>query len=309
MDKVIKLLEKSVFAPLLLREDVTDISYNGETIFYFSTKEGRKKYKRAESFEMMTLVRNIANLTNKRFSYTDVFLDASFAKYRFSAMHHAIGRHNFQEVVTFALRINNEYLQKNNDYVSEQEKAILEQILLARKSIVICGATGVGKTTMQKYLLTLLAKQSRVIVIDNVLELDEVKVLNKNIDLTLWQLGEQSEKEINDFIKRALRFHPDYLIVAESRGSEMKEIYQGAITGHPNIFTIHAENTNLAYQRMKYLCQEEQIETMYEAFPYIIFLEKTNTMDGVVRAIETIGAYDYKKGKITPLYTRGKNDE
>ncbi len=303
MEKVIKVIEESFMKDLIRDKTITDISYNGKNLYYYSTTGGRKIFGEIAQSEVAILLRNVANLTNERFSYTDTFLDVSFDKYRLSAMHYALSRFGYVESLSFALRINHNFLLENPNYLPEELTILLKEIMSDMKSIVISGTTGVGKTTLQKYLLTLLPNNTRVVVIDNVLELGEVNLLNKNLDITLWQTRSNSESEIKDYIQKALRFHPDYLIIAESRGSEMKEIVQGSISGHPNIVTLHAESVNLVHDRIAYLIGSEVKEALYKAFPYIIHLsKKLNENQEVIRFVSRIISYKNEKEGFITLY-------
>ena len=91
-------------------------------------------------------------------------------------------------------------------------------------SIVIGGVTGTGKTEFQKYLISSLDSKTRVIIIDNVLELDSIGAFS-HLDLNIWQSDDKNgSSNIQNLVKNALRNNPDWIIVAESRGSEMIEI-------------------------------------------------------------------------------------
>ena len=80
---------------------------------------------------------------------------------------------------------------------------------------------------------------SRVIVIDNVLELDQMNLQNQ-LDLNVWQVDEnRQQSSIQQLVKTALRSNPDRLIVAES-WRRMLDVLNSALTGHPIITTIHA---------------------------------------------------------------------
>lgn len=303
MEKVIKAIEESFLGPLLSDQNITDISYNGHNLFYFSNNQGRKLYGEIDNKTVATFLRNVANFANERFSYADTFLDISIGKYRLSAMHYACSRFEYAESLSFALRINHNFLASNPNYLNPDVIPILKYIMSQNRSIIISGTTGVGKTTLQKYLLMLLPKNTRVLVIDNVLELSEVTTLNPSLDLTLWQSLTNNEEEIKGFIQKALRFHPDYLIIAESRGGEMKEILQGAISGHPNIVTIHADSATLAYERVVYLAGHHDKNSLLQAFPYVIHLAKTYKLNGkIYRYIEKITEYNIKTGVIETLF-------
>jgi pilus assembly protein CpaF len=96
----------------------------------------------------------------------------------------------------------------------------------------------------------------------------------------------------------ALRSHPDWLLIAESRGHEFMDVFQSVLTGHPVITTLHAEDGYLAYKRMLRLVLMHEVQgkaedvliSLQEAFPVIIHLKikKTETIE---RYIETISVY------------------
>lgn len=303
MDKVITIIESSFMAELLKDLSITDISYNGQSLFYFSSTKGRQFYKEIDKDLVYTFLRNVADYANNRFSYSDTFLDISVGKYRLSALHFAQSRFRYRESLSFALRINQDFLKRHPNYIGEELQTILKEIMLEKRSIIISGTTGVGKTTLQKYLLMLLKESTRVLVIDNVLELGEVHDLNPKLDLTLWQTTTNNESEIRTFVQRALRFHPDYLIIAESRGGEMKEIVQGAISGHPNIVTIHADQPELVYERVAYLASMSQSEPLFKAYPYVIHLSKKEQRDGSIRRfISKILHYDVSSAELMVIY-------
>lgn len=303
MHKVITVIEQSFLKELLSDTAITDISYNGKDLYYFSTKSGRQHYKSVDNALVLTFLRSVANFANVRFSYTDTFLDVSIGKYRLSAMHYALSRFGYEKTLSFALRINHDFLSNNPAYLGKDIEGLLKSIMSEYRSIIISGTTGVGKTTLQKYLITLLPPNTRVIVIDNVLELGEVHTLNETLDLTLWQTKDNSAADIKEYVARALRFHPDYLIIAESRGEEMKEILQGAISGHPNIVTIHADSAEIAYERVTYLSGINDARALYSAYPYVIHLAKRSETNGnITRFIEKITGYCRQTKKIKTLY-------
>lgn len=303
MDKVITLIEESFLAPYLEKEDITDISFNGRDLYYFSSLKGRVYVGVVENNKVANFLRNAANYANERFSYTDTFLDLSIGKYRLSAMHYAVSRYGFNESLSFSLRINHDFLLKHPHYLSPHLEVILTELMAMNRSLIISGATGTGKTTLQKYLITRLKPYTRVLVIDNVLELGEVSSLHPKLDLTLWQTKTNDSQAIKDLIQKALRFHPDYLLIAESRGEEMREILQGALSGHPNIVTIHAESAALSYDRVAHLSAITDKKILYSAYPIIIHLARKEGENGVIiRYIATITTYDPHSGEHTIIY-------
>jgi type IV secretory pathway ATPase VirB11/archaellum biosynthesis ATPase len=87
-EKATLLLQSSFLAPLLIDTSITDISFNGESIYYQSSVIGRQKSDIEVTFEQaFQLLKQLANLMNHSFSYAQPILDISVGAYRI----HAVG--------------------------------------------------------------------------------------------------------------------------------------------------------------------------------------------------------------------------
>ena len=188
-ERLIQYLESSFLSPLLIDNCITDISYNGMSIFYLHNEYGRCRSDIViNKEETNNFIRQIANIAEKQFSYSNPNLDVSFGKYRLNATHQSIGRINNQNTVTFALRIGSEELhidRNGGDFFPEVIGELIDLIHRDHNSVVIGGETGCGKTELQKYMVTRLKENERIIVIDNVLELDNIDT--DHLDFNIWQ--------------------------------------------------------------------------------------------------------------------------
>ncbi|MGI6644926.1 MAG: ATPase, T2SS/T4P/T4SS family [Bacilli bacterium] len=314
MQKAALLLEQSFLKPLLEDEQVTDITYNGGAIYFVSNEYGRSFYRVVEQQKIMNMLRQIANITNQQFSYQKPILDVSFANYRLSAVHPSIGRINYDDGCSFSLRIApKEPLDLvANHMLDEKLVETLKELMNQKKSIVIAGATGVGKTELQKYLLSLLPRNERVILIDNVQELSSLQETHENLDLTVWELNDDKRpSSLKSLIKTALRFNPDYILIAESRGDEMEEIYNASLSGHPTILTLHSDTCEDVYTRIYQMCPnifktltyKDALDSLKATYPIVIFLrKKSNEISQIIRFIEKIIVY--KEGKKEVIYEK-----
>ena len=305
IDKTILFFEGSFLRPLLTNKKVTDISYNGHDIYYVDNDLGRCKSDiKITRQEAKDFIRQIANLTEKQFSFQCPELDVSFGKYRFDAIHQSICRKGNQESVSFAVRIASSSLKFGNDgALDENIKELLEVLVKSNVSIVIGGMTGSGKTELQKYLISLMKENTRVIIIDNILELDQFAP-KQDLDLNIWQVDEKREAaSIQNLVRSALRSNPDWLIVAESRGKEMLDVLNSSLTGHPIITTLHAFDVNSMPIRMTRMVmmndQKTSFNDIYNDISYhmrfYIYLKRKYQSNGMVqRYISSIG---YLKGR------------
>lgn len=293
-EKAKLLLESSFLAPLLLDASITDISFNGESIYYQSSIMGRQKAEISITFEQAyQLLKQLANLMNHSFSYAQPILDISVGAYRMHAVGEAIARKMYEKTLTFSLRIHQHFDPLSLRFLHRKSRwrSFLISVLNHHVSIVISGITGVGKTQIQKELLSLMTEKTRVILIDNILELDGVDF--KHLDLTIWQ--EKDTDRIPSLLVAALRSHPDWLIIAEARGQEFKEVFTSVVTGHPLITTIHSKDILDAHIRMKMMIlqgksekNEELLFQLKHFFPCVIHLSKHSVDGKIDRFIDSI---------------------
>lgn len=312
-DELINYIEHSFLSKLLEDNDVTDISYNGENLFYLHNVFGRKKSDiDIDKDQIMIFIRQIANLGEKQFSYTVPTLDISEGRYRIHAVHPSIVRVENEKSISFDIRIASRELRIFNDknFMNKEQKEFLLKALKCNRSIIIGGATGAGKTELQKYLLSSLPDFSRIIVIDNVQELEFVRN-NKNLDITSWQINPLCPSAtINELIRNALRSNPDWLVVAESRGKEMNDVLNSVMTGHPIITTMHAKSLEVMPHRIVRMIQMAETDEKYEDIlsdlishiDIYIYVRRIIHDDGTVeRFVESIG--EIQNGKLVKIFT------
>lgn len=307
--RAVNFLEESFLRDLLTNPKVTDISYNGEDIFYVHNDYGRLKSDvTIERQAAKDFVRQIANLSEKQFSYQSPTLDVSLGRYRFNALHQSVCRRNNEENICFSIRIASSSLKfGEGDSLSEELKELLKVLILSNVSIVIGGQTGSGKTELQKYLISLMKENTRTIVIDNILELDQFKT-SQCLDLNIWQVDEKrAETSIENLVRNALRSNPDWLIVSESRGKEMLDVLNSSLTGHPIITTLHAFDINSMPNRMVRMVmmneQKMSFKDVYNDISYhlrfYIYLKRKYASDGYVKRYISSIAYLGKHGMET----------
>ena len=317
--KTVAFLEDSFLKELVNNPQITDISYNGEDVYYVDNDYGRIKSPIALDKQVAKdFIRQIANLSEKQFSYQNPELDVSFGRYRFNALHQSICRKNNEECVSFSIRIASSSLKFDSDgALSIELKELLKVLIDSNVSIVIGGLTGSGKTELQKYLLSIMKDNTRTIVIDNILELDQFKA-KQDLDLNIWQVDEKrNAASIENLVRSALRSNPDWLIVAESRGKEMLDVLNSSLTGHPIITTIHAFDINTMPLRMTRMVmmneQKMNFKDVYSDIAYhmrfYIYLKRKYTTQGLVKRYISSISYLDNKGMEEIYGSDGNNSE
>lgn len=314
--KLVQYIESSFISYLLSDKNITDISYNGVNVFYQHNRLGRKKADiKVSQEEVMDFIRQIANMSEKQFSFTSPFLDISVDRYRINAVHSSLVRVGNAKSISFSIRIASceSRIKNDKNFMDSDAKKILETMLANNESIIVAGPTGSGKTELQKYLLSSLPNYSRIIIIDNIQELDFIRT-NEDLDITSWQVTPQSkEGTFEELIRNALRSNPDWLVIAESRGKEMNDVLNSVMTGHPIISTIHAKDVLSVPHRMVRMVEmsdtsEDYDEIMEDILTHIkcyVYVNKKIKSNGeVTRFIESIALVNKKTNKLETVYQR-----
>lgn len=128
----------------------------------------------------------------------------------------------------------------------------LWMLVEAKKSIIVVGSTGSGKTTVLNAITGLTNPDYKIFSVEDV---SEININHKNWFSLVSRIGfgPEGEGEIGlfDLIKAGVRHRPDYIIVGEIRGSEAYVMFQAMATGHGGLCTMHADSLESASKRLQ----------------------------------------------------------
>ncbi len=119
-------------------------------------------------------------------------------------------------------------------------------------NILISGGTGSGKTTLANVLSAFIPDGERILILEDVAELNirkpHVISAEAQLDTHRSQIG------FADLLKAALRHRPDRIVVGEIRGPEARVFLDALNTGHRgSLTTIHANSAQDALRRLAQL--------------------------------------------------------
>ena len=127
-------------------------------------------------------------------------------------------------------------LLEKEDYQQFMEKAVQY-----RKNIVVSGATGSGKTTFMKTLISKIDKSERIITIEDARELF-IDHPNR-VHLVYPKSKSESSVTAKSCLEATLRMKPDRIILAEVRGDEAFYFIRACGNGHSgSITSCHADS-------------------------------------------------------------------
>lgn len=134
-------------------------------------------------------------------------------------------------------------LVKSNT-ISSEEAAYLWMCIENGMSILICGESACGKTTMLKSLVPFIIPDAKIYSVEKI---PELHVPHKNWQATLEKEG---RAPMFDLLKASLRSRPDYIIVGQIIGKEGSIAFQAMQTGHPVMSTFHGSTMKKIIQRL-----------------------------------------------------------
>ncbi len=161
-------------------------------------------------------------------------------------------------------------------YNGQTSAKLLEQAVIDGKTIIICGGTGSGKTTLIKSLLKALPASERIISIEDVPEL-ELQHHENHVKLFYGD-----DISATDCLKSTLRMRPDFLTLGEIRDGAAFDFLNLAASGSSrgSLTSLHAGSVALSKDRLAMMClmSPDGRNLPYEAIARLV----SSVVDGVI---------------------------
>lgn len=149
-----------------------------------------------------------------------------------------------------------------NGALSETMAAFIKIAARARLNILVSGGTGSGKTTLLNAVSQHIARDERIITIEDAAELKLDQPFVVRLETRPASLEGSGEVTQRDLLKNALRMRPDRILLGEVRGAEAIDMLQAMNTGHDgSLSTLHANSPKDALLRLENLLSIESPNT------------------------------------------------
>jgi pilus assembly protein CpaF len=177
-----------------------------------------------------------------------------------------------------------------NGSLSPDLASFLAAAVLARKNIMIAGATNAGKTTLLRALANQIPAEERLITVERALELglDHYPELHPNVVAFEERLPNSEGNgaiTMAELVRRSLRMNPSRVIVGEVLGDEIVTMLNAMTQGNDgSLSTIHANSSLEVFNRVAtYAIQARErlpIEATHMliagAIDFVVFQDKRN---------------------------------
>ena len=306
-------LNKSIgyreIAEMMADPHLEEIMVNGygRNVFVFHHRYGMCKTNvlvKEHGF-VLDLIMRIAQTVGKQFNEAHPLLDArlpdgSRANSTFSYVTpfgHSLTIRKFSKV---PLSIIN--LIENNTLDAELAAflwAMVEGLNVDPMNIIVTGGAGSGKTTFMNVLSAFIPYQSRVLSIEDTLELDLGARENWIQMESKPKLKDVSEVTMDDLLKNALRMRPDRILVGEVRGEEAQTLFVAMDTGHRGILgTLHSNTAREMLLRLKSSPMTVP-EPMLPLLDLAVVMQRTySSKEGMLRRVKHVAEIGRMEEKV-----------
>lgn len=186
---------------------------------------------------------------------------------------------------------------------------LLRAAVAEHRTILVCGATGSGKTTVVGALARELPRDERIVTIEDAAELALGLPHVIRLEARPPNLEGDGAITIRDLVRASMRMRPDRVVVGEVRGAEALDLLLALSSGHAGgLSTIHAGSPAEALRRLELLALLAGTELPHTAVRALargaidLIVHQTRTSDGR-RVLAEIAEIDAEEGART-IYLR-----
>jgi pilus assembly protein CpaF len=246
-------------SPLLEDEEITEIIVNSLDEIWFE-KDGKLKKHLDQFISPLTFknfIDRICSEARVQISIERPFCDGKFRNFRLHLATQEICKNSH----TLSLRRQSQKPWSFDrllrcGWAPEKAFCILEQWLAQKKTFLVVGETGSGKTSVLNSCLSELPENERLVILEDTSELVLPNSASSKMLTRFDSNGVLPDVSLTDLVRQSLRMRPDRLVVGEVRGSEAKDLLLALSTGHQGSFgTLHASSAAQALMRLEMLVQ------------------------------------------------------
>ena len=138
--------------------------------------------------------------------------------------------------------------------LDEELREKVREWVKGKKNLLVCGATGSGKTTFLRACLKEIDQHERVLTLEDTSEIGRLNSQHVNLITRIDPENLVPSIDLSLLVKNSLRMRPDRLVVGEVRGEEALYLLDALSTGHRgSMCTLHAHTAQHALKRLESL--------------------------------------------------------
>ncbi len=198
--------------------------------------------------------------------------------------------------------------------VTREGATLLELVVQRRLPFLVSGGTGSGKTTLLNALLSMVAPEERIVLVEDASELRPDHAHVVALESRPANIEGAGEITLRVLVRQALRMRPDRLVVGEVRGAEVVDMLAAMNTGHEGgCATIHANSAADVPSRIEGLAlaaglgREAVHSQLDSAVDVVIHLARGRDRRRRVREIGVLGQAPGGAVEVVPALSFGED--
>ncbi len=291
------------FYPFIRDKNVTDIDFNGKTLWIADLKKGRYRadVDVPEQF-VEWFTHRIANRVNKPFNKANNVLEAETDALRISIVHESVAVSGRSICIRKSLPKVRHTVESMLDsgYCSVEVLSLLINCVKAKMNFAFCGEPGVGKTECAKFFSRFIPANQRAITIEDNLEMHfhEINPENDCVELQV-----SKDLSYTEAIKLCLRQNPKWIILSEARSTEVQYLLEQWSTGVYGFTTLHLDDLRNLPDRIMNMIGRSKDADRLENYVYefisvgVLIRQYTDEKGMLERYIDQMCFYDRCDGK------------
>ncbi|MEO7844365.1 MAG: ATPase, T2SS/T4P/T4SS family [Nocardioides sp.] len=186
--------------------------------------------------------------------------------------------------------------------LDEELVGFLSAVVVARKNVMIAGATSAGKSTLLRALAAQIDPQERLVTVERSLELGLHEDTDAHADVVAMEERLPNAEgagavTMAQLVQASLRMNPSRVIVGEVLGDEVVTMLNAMTQGNDgSLSTIHANSATdvvekvatYAIQAPERLPWEASLRLFANAIDFVVFIRRVRTESGQVRVVEEV---------------------
>jgi pilus assembly protein CpaF len=186
--------------------------------------------------------------------------------------------------------------------VTQSLAAFFRAAVAARRSIVIGGGVGCGKTILMRALINEIEAEERLVTIEDALELGLERFGDRHPNVVTLESREPNIEgeggiSLEQLVRMGLRMDPDRVFVGEVRGSEVLPMLLAMSQGQDgSMCTVHANTARGVFRRLQMyamlpphrLPPEDTAVLIANAVDFVVHVDKRRAGDTVERFVTSV---------------------
>lgn len=316
------------FGPLLKYvndDDITDINLNrnGKELWITDLAKGKYLVEDHECDEefVKLFVHRVSNHENAQFNAMYPVLESETGNLRISVVDSSVALSGTSICIRKSppiIRLTKEKALEQK-FIPEPALNLLINCVRAKMSFIFCGEPGVGKTECAKFFSQFISPEERVITIEDNPEF-HYKEINPGKDCVEFKVNNlinHRGDEVFSYgtaIKTSLRQNPQWIMLSEARGPEVKYLLECWSTGVCGFTTLHTDDVAKVPDRIQNMLGSKRDADRLEndIFSFVdvgVLIRKKKMNDGIVyRYVDQVCFYvrEGNKNRVVMMVEDGK---